>query len=199
MSAMPIGMPGWPELAAWTASMARKRMALARSRRLGVVMGGKSLEAAPGDSRAPHCPTPPHGSKKPYVGVTPPTALADRSTTPVGSRGAGCGCPCCECPPASACGRRVLLYFAPSAPAPAAASSVAAEEAQRKAWFFASLRSDAPARPAALRGEIKEEASAARRMPEDIRPEGLPVAPGPIRLRRGLRSRVDHDQGPSGA
>src|SRR5690606_36660159 len=39
MSAMPIGMPGWPELAACTASMARKRMALARSRRLGVVMG----------------------------------------------------------------------------------------------------------------------------------------------------------------
>src|SRR4051794_41007326 len=29
---MPIGMPGWPELAAWTASMARARMALASSR-----------------------------------------------------------------------------------------------------------------------------------------------------------------------
>src|SRR5687768_2875209 len=42
MSAMPIGMPGWPELAACTASMARKRMALARSRRLGVVMGRAS-------------------------------------------------------------------------------------------------------------------------------------------------------------
>src|SRR5687768_11074966 len=39
MSAMPMGMPGWPELAAWTASAARKRMALARSRRVGVVMG----------------------------------------------------------------------------------------------------------------------------------------------------------------
>src|SRR5690606_3987749 len=39
MSAMPMGMPGWPELAAWTASMARMRMALARSRRLGLVMG----------------------------------------------------------------------------------------------------------------------------------------------------------------
>src|SRR5688572_2977101 len=39
MSAMPMGMPGWPELAAWTASMARKRMALARSRRAGVVIG----------------------------------------------------------------------------------------------------------------------------------------------------------------
>src|SRR6478752_3212649 len=40
MSAMPIGMPGWPEFAACTASMARKRMALARSRRLGVGMAG---------------------------------------------------------------------------------------------------------------------------------------------------------------
>src|SRR3546814_16716278 len=42
-----------------------------------------------------------------------------------------------------------------------------------------SLRSDRPVRPAGLRGEIKGEASAARRMPEDIRPEGLPAAPGP--------------------
>ena len=51
MSAMPIGMPGWPELAAWTASMARKRMALASSRRLGVVMRGVTGEA-PGGTRA---------------------------------------------------------------------------------------------------------------------------------------------------
>src|SRR3546814_10544648 len=68
---MPIGMPGWPELAAWTASMARKRMALARSRRLGVVMGGKSREAAPGDSRVAHCPTPPRGSKNVGRGYVP--------------------------------------------------------------------------------------------------------------------------------
>src|SRR5690606_22144857 len=32
-------------------------------------------------------------------------------------------------------------------------------------------------RPASLRGEIKGEAFAVRRMPEDIRPEGLPAAP----------------------
>src|SRR3546814_19148827 len=36
-----------------------------------------------------------------------------------------------------------------------------------------------PAWPAGLRGEIKEEASAARRMPGDIRPAGLQVASGP--------------------
>ena len=36
MSAMPIGMPGWPELARCTASMLRARMALASSRRLGI-------------------------------------------------------------------------------------------------------------------------------------------------------------------
>src|SRR5690554_5706830 len=36
MSAMPIGAPGWPLLAFCTASMLRARMALARSRRLGI-------------------------------------------------------------------------------------------------------------------------------------------------------------------
>src|SRR4249919_2305886 len=41
MSAIPIGMPGWPDLACSTASAARKRMALARSRRLGVGMAGQ--------------------------------------------------------------------------------------------------------------------------------------------------------------
>src|SRR3546814_6661194 len=35
------------------------------------------------------------------------------------------------------------------------------------------------ARPAGLRDEIKGEAFAVRRMPEDIRPEGLPAAPDP--------------------
>src|SRR5690606_485824 len=33
ISAMPMGAPGWPELAFWTASMLRARMALARSLR----------------------------------------------------------------------------------------------------------------------------------------------------------------------
>src|SRR5688572_7081582 len=45
MSAMPIGMPGCPDFAASTASMARNRMALARSRRLGVVMEGSGWRA----------------------------------------------------------------------------------------------------------------------------------------------------------
>src|SRR3546814_12670876 len=42
-----------------------------------------------------------------------------------------------------------------------------------------------PAWPAGLRGEIKEEASAARRMPGDLRPEGLPVPSGRSEGRRG--------------
>src|SRR3546814_10353559 len=50
---------------------------------------------------------------------------------------------------------------------------------KRETVRWGSLRSDRPTRPAGLRGEIKGEASAARRMPEDIRPEGLPAAPGP--------------------
>src|SRR3546814_7298997 len=36
-----------------------------------------------------------------------------------------------------------------------------------------------PVWPGGLWGEIKEEASAARRMPGDINPKGLQVAPGP--------------------
>src|SRR5688572_25182491 len=38
-SAMPIGMPGWPELALSTASMASARMALARSAWRGAAVG----------------------------------------------------------------------------------------------------------------------------------------------------------------
>src|SRR3546814_829741 len=130
MSAMPIGMPGWPELAAWTASMARKRMALARSRRLGVVMGGKSREAAPGDSRAAHCPTPPRRSKNVGRGYVPTPPIDGRAqlSGPCGprpsaftgreARGAMTWAPGGnalggECPPAPAFGRRLLLYFAP--------------------------------------------------------------------------------------
>src|SRR5690606_5663460 len=52
------GMPGWPLLAAWTASAARKRRALARSRRLGVVMawGDSGSEAAASGGRTPIFP-----------------------------------------------------------------------------------------------------------------------------------------------
>src|SRR5271169_5913479 len=35
-SASPMGAPGWPELAFWTASIDKARMALARSRRVGM-------------------------------------------------------------------------------------------------------------------------------------------------------------------
>jgi DAACS family dicarboxylate/amino acid:cation (Na+ or H+) symporter len=43
----PIGMPGCPDLAASTASAARKRMALASCRRVGVVMSGSGFERHP--------------------------------------------------------------------------------------------------------------------------------------------------------
>src|SRR5262245_52708452 len=48
ISAMPIGAPGCPETAAWTASMESARMALASVRRVGVVVG-VSIKGA-------HCP-----------------------------------------------------------------------------------------------------------------------------------------------
>src|SRR3546814_17892068 len=61
---------------------------------------------------------------------------------------------------------------------PTCTVAVGAKQKQ-ESCLSASLRSDSPTRPAGLRGEIKGEASAARRMPEDIRPEGMPAAPGP--------------------
>src|SRR5690606_18620700 len=43
--------------------------------------------------------------------------LARREGTPVSARGApGAGSPGCECPPATACGHRLLLDFAPGGP-----------------------------------------------------------------------------------
>src|ERR1700722_5502349 len=53
MSAMPMGAPGWPELAFWTASIDRARMALARSRRVG--MKGFSFNKG-GGGQAAYCP-----------------------------------------------------------------------------------------------------------------------------------------------
>src|SRR3546814_2986997 len=53
-------------------------------------------------------------------------------------------------------------------------------KAQSKgAWLFPKPAIRSPAWPAGLRGEIKEEAAAVRRMPGDIRPEGLRGAPEP--------------------
>ena len=49
ISAMPMGAPGCPEFAAWTASMESARIALAMARRLGV-LAGVSIKGA-------HCPT----------------------------------------------------------------------------------------------------------------------------------------------
>src|SRR5699024_2946271 len=49
ISAMPMGMPGCPELACWTASMARMRMALASSRRSGIGYCTSEFRAGQGD------------------------------------------------------------------------------------------------------------------------------------------------------
>src|SRR3546814_20185597 len=47
--------------------------------------------------------------------------------------GAECECPWCECPPASACGRRLLLDFAPRAFAPDVPTCTAAHKQKREA------------------------------------------------------------------
>ena len=54
MSAMPMGAPGWPELAFWTASMERARMALASSRRVGM---GELLSTGDGPAIVPDAPS----------------------------------------------------------------------------------------------------------------------------------------------
>lgn len=41
---MPMGMPGWPELAFWTASMARARTALARGEKVDMKAGRRKGE-----------------------------------------------------------------------------------------------------------------------------------------------------------
>src|SRR3546814_17163288 len=66
----------------------------------------------------------------------------------------------------------------PSAPAPGVSACAATHE-RKTEYAFGQACDPSPAWPGGLRGEIKEEASAARRMPGDIRPEGLQVAPGP--------------------
>src|SRR5690606_39257074 len=89
----------------------------------------------------------------------------------------GTGSPGCECPPAPASAAASSLISPPGLPAPDAAPS--SRVACRSKTGAASASCDAPVWPAAFRGEIKEEASAVRRMPGDIRPERLPAAPGP--------------------
>src|SRR5450631_4611611 len=53
ISAIPMGAPGWPELAFWTASIDRARMALASSRRVG--MRGYLFNKCDG-RQAAYCP-----------------------------------------------------------------------------------------------------------------------------------------------
>src|SRR3546814_489139 len=65
----------------------------------------------------------------------------------------------------------------PRAPAPGV-SACAATHKRKTESAFGQACDPSPAWPGGLRGEIKEEASAARRMPGDIRPEGLQVASG---------------------
>src|SRR3546814_4858575 len=65
----------------------------------------------------------------------------------------------------------------PRAPAPGV-SACAATHKRKTESACGQACDPSPAWPGGLRGEIKEEASAARRMPGDIRPEGLQVASG---------------------
>src|SRR3546814_6360730 len=65
----------------------------------------------------------------------------------------------------------------PRAPAPGV-SACAATHKRKKESAFGQACDPSPAWPGGLRDEIKDEAYAARRMPGDIRPEGLQVASG---------------------
>src|SRR3546814_12393350 len=65
----------------------------------------------------------------------------------------------------------------PRAPAPGV-SACAATHKRKTESAFGQACDPSPAWPGGLRGEIKEEASADRRMPGDIRPQGLRAASG---------------------
>ena len=85
----------------------------------------------------------------------------------------------CECPPASALGRRLLLDFAPKGIRPRVPTCAAIEGAKREvrsSWQACDQQPGAAGSPS---GRNQGGGSRRRRMPGDIRPEGLPVAPGP--------------------
>ena len=66
-----------------------------------------------------------------------------------------------ECPPASACGRHLLLYFAHKGMGPPRVEPTSASA-------FPSLRKPCPVAAGRLLGKVKEEAGAVRRRPGDI-------------------------------
>src|SRR3546814_2576803 len=65
-----------------------------------------------------------------------------------------------ECPPASACGRRLLLYFAPKGIRTRVRTCTAAHKRKAERLTLLQACDPSPAWPAGLRGEIKEEAFA---------------------------------------
>src|SRR5579863_2526343 len=83
MSAIPMGAPGWPELAFWTASIERARMALASSRRVG--MSGFLLNKEGGYS--PRCALRQQiGRKSRFGGEHVHTIAVSVCTAPIGRR-----------------------------------------------------------------------------------------------------------------
>jgi hypothetical protein len=94
----------------------------------------------------------------------------------------------CKCPPAPAFGRRLLLDFAPKGIRTRRCSLAANVKAQNRGLVFRQSAIRALVRPAALRGEIKEEASAAGRGRGTFAPQGGRSHRGPSGRREGMRS-----------
>src|SRR5690606_24323824 len=111
-----------------------------------------------------------------------------KSVASAACRAPGAGALGCECPPASAFGRRLLLYFAPKGTRPQLSNLRGGPKGKNETRLPASPRSDVPVRPAGLRGEYGTKAplfgkSATRRPGAGGRPSGRNKGGG-IRRRR---------------
>ena len=107
-----------------------------------------------------------------------------------GSRGVGRGCLWSPCPPASACGRHLLLYLRPKAPPPAAPEFAVPP---RRHCGALSVRKPNPAVAGRPLRVSKGGGRSRRRRPGDMERKGLPATAGlkqPTRTRRGQRHEV---------
>src|SRR3546814_18902793 len=94
--------------------------------------------------------------------------------------GAGCECPWVRRPRRRPAADASSLISHPRTLTPGIPTFTVAVGAKQKQepCLSGRLRSDRPVRPAGLWGCITGEASAARRLPEDLRPEGQPTRRG---------------------
>ncbi len=126
---------------------------------------------------------------RPYAGQAEMYFYAFRARTSVG-RALGPHALSGECPPASACGRPLPLYFASKGMGPQRPT----HRQRQKSLASPAYREPSPVAAGRLLGKIKEEAAM---RPGDMCARGLPVATGPSRS-RPARSKTPADPNDAG-